>query len=184
MDFSKYENTDPIPQPSDFSVVTRTMRQGLEKMGMVDQIAKDDANLAAYTQARSAHFERTRELEELFKRDALVEVGLEHHPNKDKIFDKAWDDGHAHGLQEVMANLEQLADLMEIKPTPIRHRIIDKLRAGRGGSFHSKTITSIATKLDRKELDVLEDLIGHFVEDARRSGERRGARDPGRHYRG
>jgi hypothetical protein len=181
MDFSKYENTDPIPQPSDFSVVTRTMRQGLEKMGMVDQIAKDDANLTAYTQARSAHFEKTRELEELFKRDALREAGLERHPKKDKIFEKAWDDGHAHGLQEVMANLEQLADLVDVKPNPIRHRLIDRLRAGRGGVFHRRVIDSISTKLDRMELDVLTELIKHLEDDARRDGERRGSRNPHRH---
>lgn len=47
----------------------------------------------------------------LFKEDALKEVGLLNHPKADKIYNKAWNDGHAYGYGEVLTHLENLAEL-------------------------------------------------------------------------
>ena len=48
----------------------------------------------------------------LFKEDALKEVGLYEHPNKDKAYTKAWEDSHSCGYSSILCDLEELADLM------------------------------------------------------------------------
>lgn len=50
-------------------------------------------------------------LQDIFKYDALAEVGLADHPNADKIYNYAWDKGHASGLLEVLQELEELSEL-------------------------------------------------------------------------
>lgn len=47
-----------------------------------------------------------------FKRLAISYVGLQNHPKADKVFAKAWDEGHSSGYMEVLNYLEDLADLV------------------------------------------------------------------------
>jgi len=53
----------------------------------------------------------TRRLEDQFKHDALDDVGLLNHPKADKIYSKAWEDGHSSGLYSVYQELCDLAEL-------------------------------------------------------------------------
>lgn len=48
---------------------------------------------------------------EAFKRDALRAVGLSNHPKADKIFEHAWERGHASGIHEVLTQLISIAEL-------------------------------------------------------------------------
>lgn len=66
----------------------------------------------AVIRARNAHRDEEYRLREVFKTDSLTEVGLINHKNADKIWDKAWSEGHAEGLQRVLEELEELADLV------------------------------------------------------------------------
>jgi len=56
--------------------------------------------------------EENNRVREDFKKDALKEVDLSEHPNRHKIFEKAWDDGHANGYTSVLDELEELAELI------------------------------------------------------------------------
>ena len=179
MDLTKYKHPYALPTPTQFGVLTRSQRHAFEIVGVTDGIVKDDANIARYAKARDSYNQKKRELRELFEKDAIEAVGLENHPNKDKIFSKAWDDGHAHGLQEVMGCLEQLADLVDDDPRnqPImRHRLLDRFRAGRGGQFHRPVLDAIFKKLTRREADVLMELIKHLEDAAEQTGQRNGSR--------
>ena len=51
-------------------------------------------------------------LYQLFKTDAIKEVGLEGHPKADKAFELAWQAGHSFGYEIVFGELENLADLI------------------------------------------------------------------------
>lgn len=82
MDFSKYENKLPWP-------------------------SKNSGNPSL----KKAYDTEQNRLEDLFKTDALAEVGLSAHPRADRIFSKAWALGHASGLPEVFVYLEDLAEL-------------------------------------------------------------------------
>ncbi len=61
----------------------------------------------------TAYNAEERRLDALFKKEALAEVGLGKHPKKDKIYAKAWEDGHSSGYYEVWACLQGLVDLFD-----------------------------------------------------------------------
>lgn len=67
---------------------------------------------AEYKAAKRAYDAETRRLTDLFKADALDEVGLTGHPKAEKAWELAWDRGKSPGLTEVLGNLEELAELL------------------------------------------------------------------------
>lgn len=60
------------------------------------------------------HRTEVRRLTLVFKAAALIEVGLDKLPQakQDKAWEMAWDRGHASGLEEVLNELEELAELL------------------------------------------------------------------------
>lgn len=48
----------------------------------------------------------------LFKKEALTELGFEKHPKADLIFDKAWGDGHSGGYYEVWNSLMDIVSFV------------------------------------------------------------------------
>lgn len=48
-----------------------------------------------------------------FKADALESVGLTDHPQSEKVWRKAWEDGHSSGYYEVLIQLEELAGMVK-----------------------------------------------------------------------
>ena len=87
MDFTKYDNTFSFP-PVSQSISLEKRRQMLKE-----------------------YRAESKRLNDLFTHDALKDVGLKNHPNKDKIFDYAWERGHSCGLEEIYIELCELADL-------------------------------------------------------------------------
>jgi hypothetical protein len=55
-----------------------------------------------------------RRLVLVFKADSMAELGLAGIPaaKQDKAWEMAWDRGHASGLEEVLNELEELAELL------------------------------------------------------------------------
>lgn len=51
-------------------------------------------------------------LKQVFKQDALEELGLSKHEKADKLFEMAWEEGHSNGLGEVWIYMEQFAELI------------------------------------------------------------------------
>ena len=51
-------------------------------------------------------------LYELFKNEAITEVGLQNHPKCHKIFSYAWGQGHSDGNSEVFNCLSELAEML------------------------------------------------------------------------
>lgn len=63
-------------------------------------------------ETREAYRADERRLEKLFREAALKSVGLEDYKLKDRVFDKAWSDGHSYGYMEVYNHLVELAHLI------------------------------------------------------------------------
>lgn len=61
----------------------------------------------------NAYREEEARVDALFKYEALQEMGLLKHPKKDKIYAKAWADGHSSGYSEVLGCLRDLAELFD-----------------------------------------------------------------------
>lgn len=55
---------------------------------------------------------KARLREQLFRTDALMVLGIDHHPNAQRAFDIAWSHNHGYGLGEVFDMLEELASLL------------------------------------------------------------------------
>ena len=70
------------------------------------EVAKYQADVAAY------HAEERR-LEAEFRKDIAVHYGMVGHPKEVKIFNKAWEDGHSAGLQDVNIIYAELVDLVK-----------------------------------------------------------------------
>jgi hypothetical protein len=66
-----------------------------------------------YEENKDAYRKEENRLNELFKTMALEEVGLTGHPNAEKIYAKAWEDGHADGLNNVFCHLRELAEIVK-----------------------------------------------------------------------
>lgn len=65
-----------------------------------------------YRKLRSEFTAARRAKEAEFKKDVLEYAGLADDPAADVIYHKAWEDGHAHGLDEVRSCLERLASFI------------------------------------------------------------------------
>lgn len=69
--------------------------------------------LDIYSEAKRKYNEEEVRLYDLFKHDALDDVGLLDHPKADKIFYFAWDHGHSSGYSEVYYWLLEVSELFE-----------------------------------------------------------------------
>jgi len=73
--------------------------------------------------ARDAYYAESKRLNDMFKQDALVELGLlklgayncelYKHPKADMLYDKAWELGHSSGLSDVWDYMFDLVDLVK-----------------------------------------------------------------------
>jgi len=77
------------------------------------QFMKNNDGELLYRKMRKEYLEEEGRLYDEFRKDAIEYVGLTGHPKADKIYDKAWEDGHSCGYEEVLIHLEELADLVK-----------------------------------------------------------------------
>lgn len=110
MDTSLYQNQMDYPNRPTKPILSRnhTSEDAELYAAMLKTWEKEYAEYQEKLKAYKAH---TFELEDQFKRDALDDVGLLNHPKADKIYAKAWEDGHASGLNSVYNALVDLAPL-------------------------------------------------------------------------
>ena len=112
MDWKKYENTAAYP--------SRPQKPYLKKDASPAEIRKhaDDVEayntkMESYTKARKEYQEEEVRICNLFKQDALADVGLADHPKAEKIYAHAYDRGHSGGFSEIYNALIDLAELFE-----------------------------------------------------------------------
>lgn len=61
---------------------------------------------------REAYRAEESRVTQLFREEAIKDVGLEDYKLKDRVFDKAWSDGHSSGYVEVYWQLVELVPLV------------------------------------------------------------------------
>lgn len=74
--------------------------------------AQYEADKAAYDEARRAYNIETSELTGKLRADLEAENGMTGHPKADKVWSKAWEDGHSAGYGEVANIYLDLAELV------------------------------------------------------------------------
>lgn len=60
----------------------------------------------------STYREEDRRLKELFKSYLFLELGIQDHPKREKLFELAWDHGHSAGYVEVYGYATDFMELL------------------------------------------------------------------------
>lgn len=116
MDYSAYENT--LTHPYKINYLTRHWYKGgkliATKVGteapkvLVNGVPLESCTMEkvhdekAYNVALDAYNKETARLMKRFEADFFAELGIENHPKRHMLFNKAWERGHADGYAEVM----------------------------------------------------------------------------------
>lgn len=118
MDFNKYKNELLYPAP------LGKFLNCVECEGTVEKTVKYCPNCGTYLaevvvareqkykDALKAWGKREGDIFNVFKEDVLKEVGLLGHPNADKAFSYAWENGHSSGFENVYNILCDIADIL------------------------------------------------------------------------
>lgn len=94
-----------------YDLMAEKLARGVYKTTLEYGPTKDDKLAARKDQHR---------LEAKFKEDTIAAYGLTKHPKADTAWSKAWEDGHAEGLHEVLMHFDDLAELLTPLPTPFK----------------------------------------------------------------
>lgn len=132
MDYTKYTNTLQFPTKADFQTkfwyqagVTVAKRSpgagltilvpGFTERDVLEKVKTTETTTdeAALKQALLAYRLHGQALQELFKTDLFAELGIEDNPKREKLFAKAWEDGHSSGFVEVENCAWNLVDLIK-----------------------------------------------------------------------
>lgn len=113
MDVSKYKNTLPYPTKPK-SVASLGIPDFLKDTAEAKAAVADlEAKHTEYQKALAAYRQEDGRLGDLFRKDALEEVGLTGHPRADKAFGLAYSKGHSGGLAEVVCELREIAEVLQ-----------------------------------------------------------------------
>jgi len=111
MDFDKYKNKENYPEkPKKPSKISCKMPTDWREYA--DRLESWDIEMVSYNANWKEYNKRSKELQNQFKIDALKDVGLEGHPNSEKVYNKAWEFGHSNGLESVYHYLVEFSELV------------------------------------------------------------------------
>ena len=174
MDFESYKNTLPYPRSVEHDItywyrggklVAKRIGDGptLDPDGVELEIGKVAAALMnsvkerviddkALTAARQAYNAEAARLHQKFRDDLFVDLGITMHPLRDKLFAKAWEDGHSSGYSEVYNCALGLMDLIELPSKAVLITADDGFICGSSIRFspHAMKIAKLADQI--KEL--------------------------------
>jgi len=112
MDFDKYKMTRLYPSAQDYPLMPTNPTPD-EHRKRADAMESHFQAIEVWKKARSEWQAEQSRLLEVFKADALAEVGLENHPKADKAYGMAWKNGHSGGYSEVYYCLLDYAELLK-----------------------------------------------------------------------
>ncbi len=158
MDFNKYKNTKVYPNSADYTTVYwyragkvvctqrpgESLAAGFDTTKCIREKVIDDAALAAAAAEWRAEQGR---LTEMFRQDLIKELDIEDHPMRNKLLNKAWEDGHSSGLQEVYHCALNLVDLIEIPEDCV---LVSAKKILFGAGTRTNAVADAAEKLARK----------------------------------
>jgi hypothetical protein len=90
--------------------VRRARRASWVALGYTVEVVAGDAEFRA---VRDAYNAEDRRLDAQFKADLTAEYDMVGHPKAELLFKKAWDQGHANGLANVVSIYDDLYDLVK-----------------------------------------------------------------------
>lgn len=160
MYFSKYVNIIPYPSSDAFTTtfwyragqVVCKQKPGESLAGGFDTtkcVKEKVTDEVAFKKAKVAYAVEQQRIMAEFKCDLFEELGIANHPMREKLYSKAWEDGHSSGFQEVYNCALNLVDLIEVPENAVLVTA-ERVVFGRGlGVCNSATIEA-AEALARK----------------------------------
>jgi hypothetical protein len=73
----------------------------------------ENVKLIEYKEARAIYYEFEKQILSEFQDELISRLGLLDHPKANKLYEMAWEHGHASGLGEVASYAEDLAQLLK-----------------------------------------------------------------------
>ena len=113
LNFVDYKNNVAYPIKPKKPKLSSTCPTKVEMAEFSEQSNQYEIDIVKYNIEREIWCKKESELMEKFRHDALNDVGLLNHPNVDKIYNYAWQEGHSGGLSDVYYTLVDLADLFK-----------------------------------------------------------------------
>jgi len=110
---NEFENKLPYPTSETLTANAEHIRL-TEEIKELKQKVEDlrEERKSILTDMRVAYNTESQELVRKFRVALEVSYELQNHPNRDKIWRKAWDDGHSGGYGEVLNEYDELAQLL------------------------------------------------------------------------
>ena len=96
MDITKYENSIPRPNKSEFYVTIKATAPS----GKVHEVKVFEEE--PYREAMRAYKNEENRLLNSFREDLLEELGITNHPKAELLMSKAWEHGHSGGYNDVV----------------------------------------------------------------------------------
>lgn len=84
-----------------------------ELRAIADELEQYENRLVEYKRAKTAYNQEVSSLEQEFRNDLEAYYDMTNHPKADRLYNKAWDMGHASGLLEVANYYENLVELVK-----------------------------------------------------------------------
>jgi len=111
MNFDKYKN--PIPCPTRPSrPVMRKNSTSYDYRNFADELERYEKQDEIFQKQFADYMEKERDILTQFKEDVLQENGLKGHPNAEKVWSKAWENGQYDGLVDVAYWVHELAEVV------------------------------------------------------------------------
>ena len=111
MDYEKYKNEMECPKKpkKPFLQNFHTSEKAYE---YAQELHTYEIELNEYQNRMKAYRQHSNDLHNLFKKDALDDVGLKDHPKAEKAWEMAYEKGRSEGNYSVYQELCELADLL------------------------------------------------------------------------
>ena len=112
-DINYYRDAGKYPsQPIKPTIKSIGLASSAQLRSYADAIEAYEKEMENYEEELHAYQVRKNNLEEEFQKDLIEENDLTGHPKAALLYIKAWDHGHASGLDEVMYWFNDLAELL------------------------------------------------------------------------
>ena len=112
----KYKQAEAYPHrpPKPPQMMKRASELTCKEIEELLRLIKEHEKAVADNKAAQiAWRSRENELMSLFENDCAIECRVENHPKRAKLWQMAWEYGHAHGLSEVLIYYKRLAELLQ-----------------------------------------------------------------------
>jgi len=111
MNFEKYKNLMEYPYRPHKPFLERGHTSN-EARNYTSSLRVYESLMVRFREGRQKYHDEGNRLNEQFKQDAFKELSIQNNEKKEKLWSKAWEEGHSGGLNEVWIYMQDLVELI------------------------------------------------------------------------